>query len=156
MEPANHNSDPGSPEPHRDIRGARELIGLHAHQADKRFGPGFLIFPDDLLIGNPLDRIVDEGCLPLQVLAQDPPFADIFAKTVQARECIAREHPFPIADHIAFVIIFGGLDQKKTEAFVLMRTRLSRLYPLGLRDGLGNTNAVRGNGIFSDLHGGEL
>ena len=109
VKPADRDLDAGFAKPGGQVHRARELVRLHADEADEP-GIGALDPPDDaphrddgvaLVIGADLDRDVGAERAPLGQIRRDP---------VKTGERIRRDPRFPPLDHIAVVVVMRRLD----------------------------------------------
>ena len=122
VEATDNHIHPGSAESPGKINSAWVLIGLYPHQAHHRFPAGSTAAPDNLGNVELMDGFVKEFNRYFEILTQRSTPLDIFSERIQTGQRIAWQHPSPMAQYIAIVIILRGFEQHDVEAANALRT----------------------------------
>ena len=115
VKPADADRDPGGDERPGDVHGARELVGLHADEADEPPSARRADLPDDRVGPDAGVGLVLDGDADLDVLAQHPPRGAVEREPVQRRQRVRRDRRSEPLDDIALIIVVGGLNQEQLE-----------------------------------------
>ena len=105
VEAADNHIHPGSAESFRKINSAWVLIGLYPHQAHHSFPSGSMAAPDNLGNVELMDSFVKELNSHFQILTQGSTPLDIFSERIETGQRVAWQHPSPMAQYIAIVIV---------------------------------------------------
>ena len=93
------------------IGGSRKLVGLDTDKCDDCLAAGAPVGPDDFVDRYFLHRVVENLDSYFKIFAKSLAAIQILSETAQTGEGVARQDTAKMADYIALVIVFGGLDQ---------------------------------------------
>ena len=119
MESADDHRHPGRPQRPGAIHHARELVRLHADEADHAEAAVVLYLAGDTVHPDTGVGLVDGEDLDVHVLAKDLIFHAFLRDAEQAGERIRRQRRLPPLDDVALVVVMRRLDQEKQKSSTL-------------------------------------
>ncbi len=105
VEATDNHIHPGSAESPGKINSAWVLIGLYPHQAHHSFPSGATAAPDNLGNVQLMDGFVKELNSHFEILTEHSTPLDIFSERIETGQRVAWQHPSPMAQYIALVIV---------------------------------------------------
>ena len=115
MEAAHRHRQAGLEELAGEIDGARELVGLHADQADQRLAAAALDVGDDAVGADPRIGLVERLDDDVDVRPQTPRRAAILTQAIERGQGVGRDMGAQPGDRIAVVVVVRRLDQHELE-----------------------------------------
>ena len=115
MEAAHRHRQAGLEELAGEVDGARELVALHADQADQRLAAAAPDVGDDAVGADPRVGLVERLDDDVDVRPEDAAPAAILAQAIEGSQGIGRDMRAQPCDRIAVVVVMRRLDQDKPE-----------------------------------------
>ena len=115
VEAADADRDARGAQRPRDVHGARELIGLHADQADQPAASARADLPDQLVGPDAGVGLVADGDPDLDLVTQHLALGAVEREAVERRERVRRDRRAHPLDDVAVVVVVGRLDQEEME-----------------------------------------
>ena len=111
MEAAHRHRQAGLEELAGEVDGARELVALHADQADQRLAAAALDVGDDAVGAHPRIGLVERLDEDVDVGPEHAALAAILAQAIERGQRIGRDVGAQPSDRIAVVVVVRRLDQ---------------------------------------------
>jgi hypothetical protein len=106
-----------SPKTPGEVCGSRKLVRLDTDKRDDCPAAGTPVGPDDFVDRHFLYRIIQYLYSYFKIVAKNLAAIQIFSETAETGERVARQDTAQMADHIALIIVFGGLNQDNGKVF---------------------------------------